>query len=30
LSRLRAFAQSLGQCFVKGLVLGKQLWPEKV
>jgi hypothetical protein len=29
-SMLRAFAQSLGQCFVKGQVLGQQLWPEKV
>jgi len=29
-SALRAFAQSLGQCFVKGQMLGKQLWPEKV
>jgi len=29
-SALRAFAQSLGQCFVKGQVLGKQLWPERV
>jgi hypothetical protein len=29
-SRLRLFAQSLGQCFVKGQVLGQQLWPEKV
>jgi putative transposase len=29
-SRLRAFAQSLGQCFVKGQALGKQLWSEKV
>jgi REP element-mobilizing transposase RayT len=29
-SMLREFAHSLGQCFVKGQVLGKQLWPEKV
>jgi putative transposase len=29
-SRLRAFAQSLGRCFVKGQVLGNQLWPEKL
>ena len=29
-SRLRVFAQSLGQCFVKGQALGKQLWPERV
>jgi REP element-mobilizing transposase RayT len=29
-SMLRVFAQSLGQCFVKGQVLGQQLWPEKV
>ena len=29
-SMLRAFAHSLGQSFVKGQVLGKQLWPEKV
>lgn len=28
-SMLREFAHSLGQCFVKGQVLGKQLWPEK-
>jgi putative transposase len=28
-SELRAFAQSLGQCFVKGQALGMQLWPEK-
>jgi hypothetical protein len=28
-SRLRAFAHSLGKCFVKGQVLGNQLWPEK-
>jgi putative transposase len=28
-SMLRVFAQSLGQCFVKGQALGKQLWPEK-
>ena len=29
-SLLRVFAQSLGRCFVKGQVLGKQLWPEKL
>jgi hypothetical protein len=29
-SKLRLFAQSLGQSFVKGQMLGKQLWPEKV
>ena len=29
-SLLRAFAQSLGQCFVKGQMLGQHLWPEKV
>ena len=29
-SMLKTFAQSLGQSFVKGQVLGKQLWPEKV
>ena len=28
-SMLRAFAQSLGQCFVKGQMLGQYLWPEK-
>ena len=29
-STLRAFAQSLGRCFVKGQMLGKRLWPEKI
>lgn len=29
-STLRAFAQSLGQSFVKGQALGRQLWPERV
>jgi REP element-mobilizing transposase RayT len=28
-SRLRAFAQSVGRCFVKGQSLGKQLCPER-
>ena len=28
-SMLRAFAQSLGRCFVKGQALSQQLWPEK-
>jgi hypothetical protein len=29
-SRLRAFAKSVGRCFVKGQSLGKQLCPERV
>jgi len=29
-SRLRAFAQSVGRSFIKGQSLGKRLWPERI